>query len=279
VNKWLDQHSTSDDRLALLCFDGLALDQWYLLRSYLEQTLVGLSFEENRTYAVAPTLTPVSRQSLFAGRPPVTFEESVLTTTRDAKAWEAYWVNRNIRKRRVEYLPVQVNGDGLNELRAVVDSKNRRLGVLVNLFDQVMHTVKGMTPESDKRIYYDALRSHLENGRLAELFTILLDQDYRIFVTADHGNVAGVGTGLKPPKALVESYARRVALFEDPALAESYRDEHAGLYTFWTKVLPSSMQPVYLEGNKLFASAGKTMISHGGLSIEELIVPFVEVKK
>lgn len=278
VNKWLAHPGRSGDRLALLCFDGLALDQWYLLRAYLEEALDGLSFEENRTYAVAPTLTPVSRQALFAGRPPVMFEDTVLTTTQDKKAWQNYWINHNVPSRRVDHLTVQVNGNGLDELSKVVDSKNQRLAVLISLFDAVMHTVHGMSPESDKRIYYDALRSHLENGKLHLLFETLLQHGYRVFVTADHGNIAGVGVGLTPPKALVETYARRVAIFDDPALAESYRQDHDELTTFWTKILPASVQPVYLKGNGLFAPAGTTMISHGGLSIEEVIVPFIEVK-
>jgi hypothetical protein len=278
VNGWLQMQVKPEERLALVCFDGLALDQWYLLRNYLEQMLPGLKFLENRTYAVAPTLTPISRQALFAGRSPSVFEDTILQTTKDGDRWQAFWVNHDIPALRVKYLAVQVNGAGMDEVPAIVDSKNRRLGVLVNVFDDVMHSIKGMTPETDKRVYYAALQSHLENGRLVELFQSLFKGHYRVFITADHGNIAGVGTGITPPKALVESYARRVALFVDLQLGDSYVQQHEGLYTFRTKLLPTHLYPVYLEGNQLFASKGETSISHGGLSIEELIVPFVEVQ-
>jgi len=277
VNGWLRGHVTEKERLALLCFDGLALDQWHLLRAYLEQTLTGVSFVENRTYAIAPTLTPVSRQALFAGRPPVTFEGTLLATDKDAERWTAYWVNHNIPPKRVDYLRVQADGAGLEKLPAIVESKNQRLGVLINLFDDVMHGVKGMSITADKRIYYASLQAHLESGRLADLFSILRRHHYRIFITADHGNIAGVGIGAAPPKALVESYARRVALFDNPQLAVDFAQQH-GAYTFWTKMLPVTLQPVYLPGNQLFAPAGQTFISHGGLSIEEVIVPFIEVQ-
>jgi len=276
VNRWLYQQADRDERLALLCFDGLALDQWFLLRDYLQSVLPDLVFHENRTYAVAPTVTPVSRQALFAGRPPTTFAETLHRTDKDADRWQAYWVNQNVPQRRVAYATVKVSGQGLDDLRAVAESKNRRLGVLVNLFDEVMHAVKGMTPEADKRVYYDTLRSHLENGRLAELFDLLLNHAYRLFLTADHGNVAGVGNGLKPPKALVESHARRVAIFDKAALAEEYAAAH-GLRLYRTKALPPDVHPVYLPGTQLFAPEDATHISHGGLSLEELVVPFVEV--
>ncbi len=172
---------------------------------------------------------------------------------------------------------MQVNGAGLERLPAIVESKNRRLGVLINLFDDVMHGVKGSPITADKRIYYAALRAHLENGRLVELFEKLRKHTYRIFITADHGNIAGIGIGTTPPKALVESYARRVALFDNPQLAADYAQQHQG-YTFWTKLLPPTLHPVYLPGNQLFASKQQTFISHGGLSIEELVVPFIEVQ-
>jgi len=39
VNRWLLQQVGSDERLALLCLDGLSLDQWYLLRDFLTVAL------------------------------------------------------------------------------------------------------------------------------------------------------------------------------------------------------------------------------------------------
>lgn len=276
VNGWLNQKVDPKTRLALLCFDGLALDQWFLLRDFLRGALPGLAFLENRTYALTPTLTPVSRQALFAGRPPTVFAETIATTTKDAERWQAYWVNHNNPERRVAHVTVKVNGQGLDTLQAIVEGKNQRLGVLVNLFDDVMHSVADMPAEADKRVYYDTLRSHLDNGRLADLFKTLLAHNYRLFVTADHGNIAGVGTGLKPPKALIESYARRVAIFDSETLAAEYAQSH-DLRRFPLKTLPPTFHPVYLPGNHLFDTAGATKISHGGLSLEELVVPFVEV--
>ncbi len=278
VNPWLDQKVEAEARLALLCFDGLALDQWFLLRDYLHSVQPDLIFYENRTYALAPTITPISRQALFAGRPPTVFAETINTTGQDADRWQAYWVNHNIPERRVAHLAVKVNGQGLDRVQMVVESKNRRLGVLINLFDDVMHAVKDMPAKADKRVYYDTLRSHLENGRLAELFDLLLDHNYRLFVTADHGNIAGLGSGLKPPKALIESYARRVAIFDKESLADDYAQSH-NLRRFSLKTLPPDVHPVYLPGNQLFDVEGATKISHGGLSLEELVVPFVEVER
>ena len=278
VNRWFHQLMKHEGRLALLCFDGLALDQWFLLREVLRRALPKLEFQENRTYAIAPTLTSISRQALFAGRPPASFPDTLMRTDRDAQRWRAYWINYDVPKRRVAHLSVKGSGSNLAELDTITASNNRRLGVLVNLFDEVMHAIKGMTPEADKRVYYAALLALLENGHLDELFAMLLDRGYRVFVTADHGNIVGTGIGGTPPKALVETYARRAAIFDQAALAEEYAAAR-GLRCFRTKALPPGVQPVYLPGTGLFASKGAPRISHGGLSLEELVVPFVEVMR
>jgi hypothetical protein len=278
VNNWLNQAVPTEDRLALVCFDGLALDQWILLRDYLQSKLPDLVINENRTYAIAPTITPISRQALFSGRPPVNFSETWDKTNQDADRWQAWWVHHEVPPLRVKHLSIKASAPDYAALGEVISSKNVRLGILINLFDDVMHAVKELPPHSDKRIYYDTLRSYLDNGTLDSLFTALLTGGYRIFITSDHGNLAGIGNGITPPKALIETYARRVAIFDNEPLARDFAEQKDGIY-FRTKSLPPDVQPVYPTGNQLYASKASVQISHGGLSIEELVVPFIEISQ
>lgn len=278
VNHWLRQEHSIRERVALVCFDGLALDQWLLLRGYLHAHFPTLAFHENRTFAIAPTITPVSRQALFAGELPRAFADTAYQTTKDGDRWTRFWVNYEIPVNRIAYLHVQANGSGLADLRVITDGNNRRLGLVVNLFDNVMHGTKGATAEADKRVYYQTLVAQLENGRLYELFATLFSQDYQVYLTSDHGNFSGVGMGIQPPKALVEKYAKRVALFDSAALAEDFAAAH-GLFTYRTKFLPEEMHPVYLNGRGLLGARDSVEISHGGLSLEEMVVPFIKLEQ
>ena len=278
VNGWLHRAVKPESRLALVCCDGMALDAWRLLAEHLRSTLPGVTFDENRTYAIAPTVTPISRQALFAGRLPAAFGDTINRTDQDAARWQAYWVNHDTPESRVVFQALNVSAAELAPLQAIAESRNRRLGVLLNLFDDVMHLTKDMPSGADKRVYYDTLRSHLRNGHIEQLFDVLLKNGYRVFVTADHGSIAGMGVGLTPPRALIESYARRVVIFDRPDLAQEYAETHDLRY-FRTKALPPDVHPVYLPGIDLFASQDATQVSHGGLSLEELVVPFVEVKR
>ena len=234
-------------------------------------------FEENRAYAILPTITTVFRQVLFVSRPPMAFAETIHKTDRDALHWQAYCSNRNIPLKRIAYLTVKANETNCSQLRELIDSKNLRLGIPIDLFDQVMHHTKDMTIEADKREFYNTLIGQIENGQLERLFELLLASGYRIFVASDHGNIAGIGDGITPPKALIESFTRRTVLFDHPALAQESVNQN-DLRFFHTKSLPPDYCPVNQTGNRLFASKDSVQLSHGGFSIEELIVPFVEVK-
>ncbi len=278
VNGWLHRAVKPESRLALVCCDGMSLDAWRLLADHLRATLPGVTFDEDRTYAIAPTVTPISRQALFAGRLPAAFGDTIGRTDQDAARWKAYWVNHDTPESRVAYQAISATSPDLAPLKALTEGRNRRLGLLLNLFDDVMHLTKDTPADADKRVYYDTLRSHLRNGHVERIFDLLLAAGYRVFVTADHGGIAGRGVGLTPPRALIETYARRVVIFDRMELAKEYAEAHSLRY-FRTKALPPDVHPVYLEGTDLFAARGATQVSHGGLSLEELFVPFVEVKR
>lgn len=60
-------------KVALLVLDGLALDQWLVLREVLAQQRPQLQFRSGAVFAWLPTVTSVSRQAIFAGKLPIYF--------------------------------------------------------------------------------------------------------------------------------------------------------------------------------------------------------------
>ena len=283
VNQHIARIVGERERIALIVFDGMAIDQWFLLRDYLLTRLPVLGrtgpgkykveFRENRTYAIAPTITSVSRQTLFAGRMPGNFPDTALVTTADEKHWQNYWVNQGRRRKRVAYLNMKMTGE-FEALHQVVDSKNEVLAVVVNFFDEIMHTAKSL--RAGKRIFYDTLISYLNHSATDRFFDILLKADYHLFITSDHGNVDAVGTGIRSPKALIETYAKRVVILDQKPVAQAFADKH-DLMFFHPIFLPDHLYPVYPQADGMFAPKNSTGICHGGLSIEEVIVPFIEV--
>ena len=91
-------------RLALVVLDGLALDQWLLLKRQLDEPRGGLKFQESTAFAWVPTLTSVTRQSIFAGEPPLYFPDSLGTTATERAHWLRFWVAQGVPRLQVELL-------------------------------------------------------------------------------------------------------------------------------------------------------------------------------
>lgn len=272
VNQYIDKQREGRQKTALLVLDGMALDQWFIVKDFIQQHC-NLSFRDNRCYAIAPTVTSVSRQSLFSGKLPRYFEESLYTTNKEKKHWEQYWTNKGVRPKRINYINVKIT-DELSKVEEIADSKNEIFGIVVNFIDDLMHIAKDI--QNGKKFFYDSIRSYLENSNLIALLNILVTKGYKVYITSDHGNIDGVGNGIKPPKDLIETYAKRCVFFDKQNIAEDFAQQN-GLNLFMTNLLPDKVIPVYTNNRELYTREKAYEISHGGLTLEEMIVPFVEV--
>ena len=112
-------------KVALVVVDGLALDQWLVLRDVLAMQRSGLRFREGAAFAWIPTITSVSRQAIFAGKPPLHFPASILRTDRETALWTRFWADQGLAVRETGY--AKGLGDGLPDgVRALVSRPKMR---------------------------------------------------------------------------------------------------------------------------------------------------------
>lgn len=100
---------------------------------------------------------------------------------------------------------------------------------------------------------------------------------YHIYLTADHGNVESTGVGRPNQGVIAETRGERVRVYRsEPLLADS-----AAAYPTTVRLdiagLPANFMPLFAGGRTAFVPEGEQVVVHGGVSIEELIVPFVKV--
>ena len=83
IPRFLSRHiaDAEDHKVAFVLVDGLSLDQWIVIRKELVKQRQEFQFRENAVFAWIPTITSVSRQATFAGKPPVYFPNSIRTTS------------------------------------------------------------------------------------------------------------------------------------------------------------------------------------------------------
>lgn len=266
------RRAAGEAKVALLVFDGLALDQWVQIRERLIASTKRFAFDEGTTFAWLPTVTSVSRQALFSGLKPREFDDSIDRTDKEESLWKTFWQNEGVNPNEVMYRKALRHVDQLDALDAdLIDRRPTVLGLVIDEVDDRLHK------ERSKRDVAMWIGNWLTTGFVDRLFSLLLDKGYHIYLTADHGNVESIGVGRPNQGVIAETRGERVRVYRsEPLLADS-----AAAYPSTVRLdiagLPANFMPLYAGGRTAFVPDGEQVVVHGGVSIEELVVPFVKV--
>lgn len=264
-----------NNAVALIVLDGLSLDQWVTVRHILKTQIENLVMRESATMAWIPTLTSVSRQSIFSGKEPLYFPASIKTTNNEVKLWKQFWEGYGLSRLDVAYKRGLGDGNVFDALEATIHpQKTKVVGLVVDKIDKIMHGMQLGTAGMHNQI-----KQWCQGKFLADLIELLLDRGYQLWLTADHGNIEGAGAGRPSEGVLAETRGERVRVYPTAELraqvAESFPSAHE-----WNPIgLPSDFYPLLAGGYDAFVSPGKTIVGHGSMAIEEAIVPLVKLEK
>ena len=270
-----DIEDSGSSRAALIVVDGLALDQWVTIRQLLQKQDANLVMRESATFAWIPTLTSVSRQSIFSGKPPLYFPSSINSTNSEEKLWKQFWEGHGLSRLDVAYQRGLGDGDAAGVLdSAIHPGKTKVVGLVVDKVDKIMH---GMQLGSAGM--HNQIKQWCQGGFLAELAGQLLEYGYEVWLTADHGNIQCEGKGRPSEGVIAETRGERVRVYPTPEL----RAQVAGVFPFaheWQPVgLPADYFPLVAGGRDAFVNPGDAIVGHGGVAIEEVIVPLVKFER
>jgi len=270
-----DIENSVDSRAALIVVDGLALDQWVTIRQLLQRQDANLVIRESAVFAWIPTLTSVSRQAIFSGKPPLYFPSSINSTNSEEKLWKQFWESHGLSRLDIAYQRGLGDGDVSDILDSVIHpGKTRVAGLVVDKVDKIMH---GMQLGSAGM--HNQINQWCQGGFLTALVGQLLDYGYEVWLTADHGNIQCEGKGRPSEGVIAETRGERVRVYPTPEL----RAQVAGTFPFaheWQPFgLPADYFPLVAGGHDAFLNPGETSVGHGGVSIEEVIVPLVKFER
>ena len=270
-----DIEDSGSSRAALIVVDGLALDQWVTIRQLLQKQDANLVLRESATFAWIPTLTSVSRQSIFSGKPPLYFPSSINSANSEEKLWKQFWEGHGLSRLDIAYQRGLGDGDASSVLdSAIHPGKTKVVGLVVDKVDKIMH---GMQLGSAGM--HNQIKQWCQSGFLAALVGQLLDYGYAVWLTADHGNIQCDGKGRPSEGVIAETRGVRVRVYPTPEL----RSQVAGAFPFaheWQPVgLPADYFPLVAGGRDAFVNPGEAIVGHGGVAIEEVIVPLVKFER
>ena len=272
LTRQLDDHR--DGKIALLVLDGISLDQWLVVRDALAERQPDYRFREQTVFAWVPTLTSISRQTIFAGKAPIFFPGSTQTTDKEPVLWRQYWADQGLAVNEILYL----KGLGDGNLDVVSEALSRPrvkvAGLIVDKVDRIMH---GM--EMGSAGMHNQVAQWSKQPFLSELLDMLLNRGFRVYLTSDHGNIEAEGCGRPAEGAVADTRGERVRIYRDATLRGKVKEHYPDALEWHPIGLPEDCLSLLAPARQAFIQEKQRTVSHGGISIEEIIVPLVQIER
>lgn len=260
VSKILDYLSFNfkDQKIALLVVDGMAYWQYQLIKSKLRKET-----KEETIYSWLPSITQLSRQAIFRGSNPVVDYRQA--PVNEEKLWKNYWIDKGVPSHQVAYF----HSNALNK-EPINFSK---LAIVYKELDDKMHS------SDDYKDLYDLTINWIEKTSLFNDIDCLLNNNYKTFLTTDHGNIEA-----KPWRSLLSkeklgtnksgSRSERHVEYADNWLLDELFASNEELKQYVVK----DENAIYFKNNLSFSNK-EFSVTHGGAHFLEVLIPFIEITK
>ena len=284
----------------LVLFDNLRFDQWRTLQPIINEYYRVES--EEVFYSLLPTSTQYSRNAIFAGLSPLDIQ----------KSFPQYWLNDNESggKNQHEEALMQAQIDRLVQrdlkwsyykIRNIEDAKamldqtpnfrNNDLTVIVyNFIDMLSHARTEMDVlkelASDEKAYRSLTKSWFINSPIWSSLQSLAEQKIKLFITTDHGTIRvnrpskvkadrETSTNLRYKVGKNLNFQKSDVLDEaDPHSLGLPRPNISSKFIFALESNFFLYPNNYNRYNRMYNDT----FQHGGLSMEEMICPFVTLE-
>jgi hypothetical protein len=266
-------------RQALVVVDGLAFSQWLLVRErVLGEKTRDHEVDESALFAWVPTLTSISRQAIFAGELPMAFGSSLLTTAKEDAWWRRFWEDRGLDRGQIALVRQkdhESDDDYFERAMEKVDHPGiYRLALVVNTVDSALHDAA-----AEMSWLHSLVVRWRDDGYLPRLVDRLLAHGFDLYLTSDHGNIETRGIGKLNAGDVPEISGSRVCVFPDPHTRHAHAGGAPGSREWNGAGLPPGAFALMAPSRGSFLSSGSRSLSHGGMSLEEVIVPFVSIAR
>jgi len=294
-DKILPYVDSSEEPVFMILIDNLRYDQWRIIQPVINELF---KLQDDELYlSILPTATQYARNAIFAGLMPSEIE------ARFPKLWmndedeggknkhELEFLEDTLKRHRKDYkysyTKVTNNTDGKNLVDDVPNLLQNKFNVIVyNFVDMLSHarTEMDMIREltDDEAAYRSLTLSWFGHSPLWEALKRLAEKKVRLIITTDHGTIR-----VKEPSKIVGDRTLNTNLRYKQGKNMNYEKKEV----FEVKNPIDAFLPrqnlsqvfVFAKQDKFFAYPNnfnhyvtyyKNTLQHGGISLEEMIVPF-----
>jgi hypothetical protein len=264
------------DRIALLILDGMALSDWTLIGPVWRARHPDWHFQEHLLLAQIPTITVISRQALISGQRPADFAATLHHLRAEPEHWVAFWrAQEGLATVACPYTHLALERDKPPP-PAINSVRTRALCLIDPSIDGMMHGASQGTADLQA-----SLRLWLDRGskRLEEVIATLLKGGFTLYLTSDHGHTQARGMGQPSEGLTVKTRSKRARVYADRHAAEKVAERFPETLS-WSQdgLLPDDVWTLMPQGRRAFAILNETVVTHGGLTLDEVVVPLVTIK-
>ncbi len=290
----------SEGKVVLIVIDNLRYDQLKILEYLIKDNYRTKS--EELIFSILPTATQYARNSLFAGVFPYFIKKQYPELWRDEEQegnkndFEEdllkIQISRFSRKMTLSFHKIFNEHHAkkvINNLNTILE--NDLTVIVFNFVDMLSHakTSVQMVKElaKDEAAYRALTQVWFEHSYLNTLFKKLKDFEHKIFITTDHGSIL-----VKNPVKVVGDKQTSTNLRYKQSKSLTY----PGKRVFEITNPPDAGLPagnikktfifalnrdffVYPNNYNYFVNYYKNTFQHGGISLEEMLIPLVEVER
>ena len=284
------------EKVFLVVLDNFRYDQWRVLSGELSAYF---DIDEDMYYSILPTATQYARNAIFSGLMPNKIQEMFPDLWVDEDEEEGKNLNeeplirtqleRYRRKETFSYHKINTQADADKLMQQMQQIEKHPLNVVVfNFIDMLSHarTESKMVRElaNNESAYRSITLSWFRHSVISDFFRQLAQMDCKVIVTTDHGSIRctqpvkivgdrNTNTNLryKLGKNLSYDDDKSLLVIKDPRKAMLPQPNLSTSYVFAT----GDSFFAYPNNYNYYVSYYRDTFQHGGISMEEMIVPLI----
>jgi len=290
----------SNKKLIFIIIDCFRFDQWKQVSKLFKNDY---KVNEECHFSILPTATPFARNSIFSGLMPLEiknnysdiwtemFKENKLNSYEDS-LFRKLLDNNGFSNKSFHYEKIFDYQEGRKFYNKLTDFKDVDvLSIVVNFVDILGHSrsesniLKELIP--NESAYRLAVFNWFKNSWLKDCLNKFLNWDAEIVITSDHGNTMVS----KPTKVKADNtassgvrykYGRNLNINDKDVMKIEQPNQYL-LPTFDvnTQYIIAKHNKFFVYSNQFnkYSNLLKDSFQHGGISLDEMIVPLIHLKK
>jgi len=286
---------SAGEKVFLVVLDNFRYDQWRMLAQELGDQF---DIDEELYCSILPTATQYARNAIFSGLMPNKIAEMFPDLWVDEDEEEGKNLNeeplirtqldRYRRHEQFSYHKVNNSADAEKLMQQLRNLERNELNVVVfNFIDMLSHarTESKMVRElaNNESAYRSITLSWFRHSVIADFFRQLAQTDYKVIVTTDHGSIRctkpvkivgdrNTNTNLRYKLGKNLSYdSKDLFVIRDPRQAQLPSPNLTTSYVFAT----GDSFFAYPNNYNYYVSYYKDTFQHGGISMEEMLIPLI----